>query len=171
MQKILVMLMLAASALFASSGAEHGGTDIVARTINFLIFAAILWYLLASPVKNFFQGRAKGISDRLNSVQDKLRESKELKETAAARVEEAKAFAAELQASTDKEKVVLKRHIMEQCEADKIVLEKQMKDKQTLAERQMMREVVESIMSEVAAEGSETLDKKKMADIIMKKVA
>ncbi len=171
MKKIIAMTLLATAVLSASTGAEHGGTDIVPRTVNFLIFAGILWYLLASPVRNFFQGRSQEIAKRLNSVQDKLRESKELKEAAEAAVEEAKAFAAELHETLEKEKEILRKQIEDQCEKDQAVLEKQIKDKQALAERQMLREVVEKVMTDVAAQTSATLDKQKMAEIIMKKVA
>jgi len=171
MKKLLVMTLFVSATLFASSGAEHGATDIVPRTINFLIFAGILWYLLAKPVKGFFTGRAGEIATRLNSVQDKLRESLDAKKAAEARVEEAKAFAVELQASTEKEKVILKKQIETQCANDITVLEKQMKDKEALAERQMVRGVVESVLGEVTAQSAAALDKEKMADIIRKKVA
>ena len=171
MKKLLVVTLFVSASLFASSGAEHGATDIVPRTINFLIFAGILWYLLAKPVKSFFGGRTEEIAGRLNSVQDKLRESKEAKEAAETRVEEAKAFAAELQASTEKEKEILKKHIENQCANEIDVLEKQMKDKEALAERQMVRSVVESVLGDVLAQSTASLDKEKMADIIMKKVA
>jgi F-type H+-transporting ATPase subunit b len=171
MKKTIAMILLATAALSASSGAEHGGTDIVPRTVNFLIFAGILWYLLATPVKNYFSGRSAEIASRLNSVQDKLRESKALKEAAEASVEEAKAFAKELQSTIEKEKEILRKQIEEQCAAEKAVLEKQMQDKQVLAERQMVRGVVEKVMAEVARESAASLDKEKMAEIIMKKVA
>lgn len=171
MKKLLVMSLVVSASLFASSGAEHGGTDIVPRTINFLIFAGILWYLLAKPVKSFFSGRAGEIASRLNSVQDKLRESKALKEAAEARVEEAKAFAKELQATTEKEKAILKQQIEAQSANEIEVLEKQMKDKEALAERQMVRGVVETVLADVTAQSTESLDKEKIADIIVKKVA
>lgn len=171
MKKLLVMTLFVSASLFASSGAEHGGTDIVPRTINFLIFAGILWYLLAKPIKAFFGGRTAEISARLNSVQDKLCASKEGKESAEARVEEAKAFAAELHANTEKEKVILKKQIESLTANDIDVLEKQMKDKETLAERQMVRGVVEDILADVTAQSTASLDKEKIADIIVKKVA
>jgi F-type H+-transporting ATPase subunit b len=171
MKKLLVMTLFVSASLFASSGAEHGATDIVPRTINFLIFAGILWYLLAKPVKGFFGGRAEEIATRLNSIQEKLRESKAEKEAAEAAVEEAKAFAAELQATTEKEKEILKKQIEAQCASEIGVIEKQIKDKEALAERQMVRSVVESVLSDVTAQSTASLDKEKMADIIMKKVA
>ncbi|UFS63317.1 F0F1 ATP synthase subunit B [Sulfurimonas sp. HSL-3221] len=171
MKKLLVMTLFVSASLFASSGAEHGATDILPRTVNFLIFAGILWYLLAKPVKGFFTGRAGEIADRLNSIQEKLRASEAEKTAAEARVEEAKTFAAELTATTEKEKEVLKKQIEVQSANEIAVLEKQMKDKENLAERQMVRGVVETVLSDVTAQSTASLDKEKMADIIMKKVA
>lgn len=171
MKKLLVTALFVSASLYASSGAEHGATDIVPRTINFLIFAGILWYLLAKPVKAFFTGRSDEIAGRLNSIQDKLRESKEQKEAAEAAVEEAKAFAADLQATTEKEKAILKQQIETQCANDLEVLEKQMEGKKALSQRQMVRSVVESVMETVAEKSAESLDKAKMAEIISKKVA
>ncbi|MHC3994000.1 F0F1 ATP synthase subunit B [Thiomicrolovo sp. ZZH C-3] len=171
MKKLLVMTLFVSASLFASSGAEHGATDILPRTVNFLIFAGILWYLLAKPVKGFFTGRAGEIADRLNSIQEKLRASEAEKVAAEARVEEAKTFAAELTATTEKEKEVLKKQIEVQSANEITVLEKQMKDKESFAERQMVRGVVETVLSDVTAQSTASLDKEKMADIIMKKVA
>lgn len=171
MKKVLMIALLAATTLSASGGGEHGATDIVPRTINFLIFAGILWYLLAAPLRNFFSGRSQEIADRLNSVQEKLRETKRLKEEAEKGVEEAKGFAAELKATTEKEKVVLKANIEAQTARDLEVLEKQMEEKKELAERQMVQGVVKAVLTGVTEKASAELDKAKMAQIITKKVA
>ena len=53
MKRILLLgLALVPVALFANEGAKE--TDIVQRTVNFIIFAGILWYLLADKIKAFF---------------------------------------------------------------------------------------------------------------------
>jgi len=171
MNKVLILALVAATTLSASAGGEHGGTDIVPRTINFLIFAGILWYLLAAPLRNFFSGRSQEIADRLNSVQDKLRETKRMKEEAEKGVEDAKAFAAELKATMEKEKAILKANIEAQTARDLEVIEKQMTEKKELAERQMVQGVVKGVLAEVTEKASAGLDKAKMAEIIMKKVA
>jgi F-type H+-transporting ATPase subunit b len=46
------LLFLAGVLAFASEGSGH--TDIIPRTINFIIFVAILWYLVGDKVKRFF---------------------------------------------------------------------------------------------------------------------
>ena len=76
MKRILLLgLALAPVALFANSqGAE---TDIVQRTVNFLIFAGILWYLLADKIKAFFAERSLSIQAELDKVQDTLKASQD----------------------------------------------------------------------------------------------
>jgi len=80
----------------ASSGAESGGTDIVQRTVNFLLFAGLVWYLVAEPAKNYFASRSQAIADELQKVQDKLNETISLKKEALAKISDAEKFAEDL---------------------------------------------------------------------------
>ena len=96
MSKILLPLLFVSASLFASEAAGEGGTDIVQRTVNFVIFAGIIWYLLAEPVKNYFGGRSQGIADELQKVQDRLKESKQAKEAAEAKIVDANKLAEEI---------------------------------------------------------------------------
>lgn len=171
MGKIVVTLLMVTGIAFASGGAGTGETDIVQRTINFLIFAGILYYLLADPIKNFFGGRSKSIADELDKVQEKLRESKRAKEAAELKIEEAKKFAEELMATAKKENKLLNEKIMKQCEADLENITKQNASLMELEQRKMVREVVDSIMDDVLAAEGAGFDKETMAQIIMKKVA
>ncbi len=167
MSKILLPLLFVATSLFAADG----GTDIVQRTVNFVIFAGILWYLLAEPVKNYFGGRSQGIADELQKVQDRLRESKQAKEAAVAKVTEAKKLAEEIVAAASKEGKILNEKILKQCDVDLENMQKQGGAGMELEQRKMVRELVDEIMSEVLAQESSALDKEAMANIIMKKVA
>ncbi|XPV83471.1 MAG: hypothetical protein ACNI22_06335 [Halarcobacter sp.] len=92
---LLLGLALAPMALFASAeGAEK--TDIVQRTVNFVIFAGILWYLLADKFKAFFADRTASIQAELDKVQDTLKASQDKVDDAANKLEEAKKLAAEI---------------------------------------------------------------------------
>ena len=62
-------MILAPVLLLASSAQGSGVTDIIPRTINFLIFAAILYYLIAQPAKEFYLSRKGDIANRLDSIQ------------------------------------------------------------------------------------------------------
>ena len=155
----------------ASSGAESGGTDIVQRTVNFLLFFGLIWYLVAEPAKNFFAARSQGIADELQKVQDKLNESISLKKEALTKISDAEKFAEELMATSKKENKILNDNIMLQCEAD---LETMVKHNATLMEferRKMVRTVVENVLSEVLSQTSDSFDKEAMANVILKKVA
>jgi F-type H+-transporting ATPase subunit b len=171
MGKIIVALLMVTGVAFASGGAGAGETDIVQRAVNFLIFAGILYYLLADVVKGYFGGRSQSIADELEKVQEKLRDSKQFKEAAELKIEEAKKFAEELMVTAKKENKILNEKIMQQCEADLENITKQNAGLMELEQRQMVRNVVDTVMADVLAEESAGFDKEAMAQIIMKKVA
>ena len=168
---VLTLLMLTGYAFAAGGGTEGGGTDIVQRTVNFFIFASILYYLRADPIKNYFVGRTQGIASELEKVQEKLRETKQAKEAALLKIEDAKKFAEELAETSKKENKILNDKIMQQCEAELENVQKQNVALMELEQRKMVRDVVDNIMDDVFAQESAGFDKEAMAQIIMKKVA
>lgn len=155
----------------ASSGAEGGGTDIVQRTVNFLLFFGLVWYLVAEPAKNFFAARSQSIADELQKVQDKLKDSVSLKKEALAKISDAEKFAEELVTSSKRENKIINDNIMLQCEADLEIITKQNASLMEFEQRKMVRTVVEDILSEVLSQSSDSFDKEAMANVILKKVA
>ena len=171
MSKILLPLLFVSVSLFANEHAAEAGTDIVQRTVNFVIFAGILWYLLADPIKNFFNGRSQDIANELQKVQDRLKESKQAKEAAEGLIVDANKLAEEIVATASKEGKVLNEKILTQCDTDLENMSKQGGAGMELEQRKMVRNLVDEIMSDVLAQESSALDKDAMASIIMKKVA
>lgn len=171
MSKIIATLLMVTGVAFASGGAGTGETDIIQRAVNFAIFAGILYYLLAEPMKAYFSGRSKQIADELEKVQERLRDSKRAREAAEQKIEDAKKFAEDLMATAKKENKILNERIMQQCEADLENITKQNAGLMGLEQRKMVREVVDAVMDDVLAEESAGFDKKMMAQIILKKVA
>ena len=170
MSRILViMLMISTYAL--ASDAEHAGTDIVQRTVNFALFAGLVWYLVAEPVKSYFAGRSQGISSELQKVQDKLNESITLKKDALVKISDAEKFAEELVVSSKKENKILNDNIMNQCSVDLETLSKQQVSSMEFEQRKMVRSVVEETLNEVLSQSGESFDKEAMANVILKKVA
>jgi F-type H+-transporting ATPase subunit b len=155
----------------ASEVVSDGNTDIVQRTVNFLLFAGLVWYLIAEPVKNYFSSRSQGISDELKKVQDKLNESVVLKEKALEKVNEAKKFAEDLSTASEKENKLISESIMAQCEVELETISKHHDSVMKLEERKVVSNVVEEILAKVLAESNESFDKKAMANVILKKVA
>jgi len=170
--KILVAILTITSFAFASAhaGSEHS-TDIVQRTINFILFAGLLWYLLAKPLKEFFGGRSAAIADELQAVQRKLNESVERKKEALLKISEAEKHAEEILETAKKENKILNDSILAQCEVDLENLQKSHDMKLELAQRKMVNSVVEEVLNEVIAQSSSEFNKDAMVNVILKKVA
>ena len=145
------LLLLAPIALFASGGEGGGSTDIIPRTINFLIFAAIMYYYVADAAKEWYLGRKK--------------------EIALAKVEEAKANARALVETAKKEAVLLSEKVAQEAEAEIEGLEKAFEDRVTIERRKMQRVIVCEILDEMFKEGSISLDNDEIVKIVNKKVA
>ena len=154
-----------------ASEMKDGGSDIVQRTVNFILFVGIIWYLIAEPVKNYFASRSQGIANELKKVQEKLDESITLKKEALAKITEAEKFAEELAAKSKKESKVINDEIIAQGELEVETLVKQNLSKREFEERKMVREVVEDIVSETLKQNADSFDREAMANVILKKVA
>lgn len=171
MGKILLTLLLLGTYLFGSEGAVEGSTDILQRTVNFLIFAGILVYVLAEPLKNYFSGRSEKIASELEKVQERLRESKHAKELAEQKIEEAHRNAIHLQEGAKKEAKVLSDRILAQCESDMEIMHKQNMTRMEFEKRQMVRNAVSGVMDDVMAATDASLGSDAMNEILKKKVA
>ncbi len=170
MSRILVTL-LTMSTLALASGTEGGETDIVQRTVNFLLFAGLVWYLVAEPIKSYFASRSQGIADELQKVQDKLGETITLKKEALAKISAAEKFAEELAVSSKKENKIINDNMMAQCEVELETLGKQNASLTEFEQRKMVRTVVEDVLNEVLSQSGDSFDKEAMANVILKKVA
>jgi len=169
--RILVLILMISTYALASEAAHEGGTDIVQRAVNFLLFVGLIWYLVGEPVKNFFASRSQGIADDLKKVQEKLDESINLKKEALAKISEAEKFAQELAVASKKENKILNDNIMTQCDAELEAMVKQHASKKEFEQRNMVRDVVETIITETLDQSSEVFDREAMANVILKKVA
>ena len=159
------------STLALASSTEHASTDIVQRTVNFLLFAGLIWYLVAEPAKNYFASRSQEIEDEMQKIQDKLKETIALKKDAQSKIVDAEKFAADLLVSSKKENKILNDNIMSQCDVDLDLLGKQQVNLMDFEQRKMVRSVVEVTLDEVLTQASDSFDKEAMANVILKKVA
>lgn len=167
----LLVLMLMISTYALASEAEHAGTDIVQRTVNFILFVGLIWYLVAEPAKNYFASRSQNIADDLKKVQEKLNESVALKKDALSKISDAEKYAEELKVTSKKENKIINDNIMLHCDSDLEVVSKQHTALMDFEQRKMVRDVVEDIVKETLSQSSENFDKKAMANVLLKKVA
>jgi len=165
MKKVLLLAFVAISSLMASDGAT---TDFLPRLINFIIFAAILYYLLADKAKAFFNERKNAIANEAQAVQDKLRESKLRKDNLKAEVEKAHKKAEEIVNTAKAEAKLIKEKVAQSTSNDIENLNKQFEDFKVSEERKMKREVVKEYMEEITKEIH--IDSQEAANIVSKKV-
>jgi F-type H+-transporting ATPase subunit b len=168
--KWLIALGLSAGVLFASDGGSTE-TDFVPRVVNFLIFAVIIYYLLAEKAKVFFSSRQQEISAKLESVQDKVKASKKNKDDALSKVESAKKMADEIIATAKKEVAIISDNIAKSAENDLVILTKHQKEQKELEQRKMTKEVVSDVLKEMFEDGGFAINEKEFINVILKRIA
>jgi F-type H+-transporting ATPase subunit b len=156
------------SRYLAQTGRE---SDYLPRVINFTIFAALLYYLIANPIKSFFQGRSQGIASRLNEIEQKLQAAKDEKKEAQNRLDTSKKRAETIIADAKAEAVVLTQKIASANQEDISLLEKQYQEKMVLEERKSARNAIDEVLSENITDEDIMLDATKVVKIISGKVA
>jgi len=182
MKKLALFALLLLPAILLASGHEGGEvsryftqtgreSDFWPRVINFTIFALILYYLVANPIKNFFKDRREGIAGQLKEIESKLQAAKDEKREAQARLEESANKAAEIIEDAKLEAKILAEKIADASVNELEVLEKQFAEKTALEERKAAREVIDEVLSENITTDDIALDESKIVDIISKKVA
>lgn len=74
---LMTLLLGVAQVALAAGGGDHGGVteakmqDLIWRTFNFIVFAAILIKLAVRPAKEFFATRAQSIAQSLEELEAK----------------------------------------------------------------------------------------------------
>lgn len=182
MKKIILLSLLVLPAILLASGHGEGETsrylmqtgresDFWPRVFNFTIFVALLYYLTANPIKDFFKGRAAGIASQLSEIEEMLEAAKNEKKEAQARLNASEKKAEEIIADAKSEAVILAEKIATANANELALLEKQLEEKMAFEERKSARETIDEVLSENITTEDINLDESKIVDIIAKKVA
>ena len=170
MKRILLLgLALVPVALFANEGAVE--TDIVQRTVNFIIFAGILWYILADKIKAFFAERSLSIQAELDKVQDTLKASQEKIKDAQKKLEEAKKIATEIVEGAKADIDSVKQKVAAAVESDIANLNKNLDEMMKVETSKAKKEVVNEVLEELLSSENIKLTQNELANIVLKKVA
>ena len=170
MKRILLLgLALAPVALFASEGAVE--TDIVQRTVNFIIFAGILWYLLADKIKAFFANRTLSIQAELDKVQETLKASQDKVSDAQKKLEEAKKLATEIIEGAKADIDSVKQKVATAVDADIANLNKNLDEMMKVQTSKVKKQVVAEVLEELLSSENIKLTQSELANIVLKKVA
>jgi len=172
LKKILILgLALTPLALLASSEGAETNYDIVERTVNFIIFVGILWYLLADKIKAFFVGRTASIQSELDKVEETLKASQDKVDDANRKLEEAKILAAEIVENANNNVDSVKQKVIEAVDAEIANLEKGFDDKIKVETSKAKRQVVSEVLEELLSSKNVSLTQDELVNIIVKKVA
>lgn len=174
---LYALFLVPALALAGHGGESHylqitgRETDFMPRIVNFVIFASLLYYLLANPMKNFFKGRKAGIEDQLKAIEEKLQAAKNEQKEAQERLKESELKAAQIVEDAKKEAVILADGIAKANENELKVMDKQFAEKLTLEEKKSAREVIDEVLGESITNDDIMLGETKVVEIVKKKVA
>jgi F-type H+-transporting ATPase subunit b len=160
---------MAPLALFANDANVE--TDILQRTVNFLIFVAIIYYLLADKIKVFFSDRTASIQSELDKVQQILKESETKVSNAQAELENAKKIASEIINTANSDISSIKTKIEESVEQEIAYLSKNFDEKIEVETKKIKKEVVNEVLNELLSEDNIALSQNDLANIVLKKVA
>lgn len=167
MKKYLFLFIIPV-AIFASEGSKN--YDIIPRLFNFVLFFGILFYLLKDFAIKAYNARIKSIADRLDDIQNKLRDSKAKKEQAKKDVELAKVRAKDLLEVAKNEVETTKTKSADSLKQTLLDLEKNYENKKEFESKKATKEVVADVLSQTFNDPSVKLEQSKLIDIINKKV-
>jgi len=168
-KKILFTLVaLSPMILFASSSVE---TDIFPRTVNFIIFVAILYYIPADKARVFFADRTSGIQSELDKVQELKKESAKKVSDAKEELEKAKQLATEIIEDANADISSIKTQIEESIVQEIAILTKNLDEKLEVETKKIKKEVVSEILDELLSNDNIDVTQDDVANIILSKVA
>jgi len=182
MKKLVLLSLLVVPAIVLASGHADAEstryftqtgreTDFWPRVVNFTIFASLLYYLAAHPIKDFFKGRKAGIAAQLKEIEEKLKAAKDEKKEAQNRLDESEKKAEQIIVDAKKEALILSGKIADANQNDLDNMVKQFDEKISLAEKKSVREAIDEILSDNITNDDIMLNENKVVDIITKKVA
>ena len=149
----------------------HVETDIFQRTVNFLIFIAIIYYLLADKTKDFFNKRSSSIQAELDKVQQVLKESNAKVENAKLELENAKKLANEIIETANADVESIKTSIEENLQQEINNIYRSFDEKIEIETKKVRKEVVKELLDELLDSKNIDVSQKDLTNIILKKVA
>lgn len=173
----LISAVIAVPSLVFATGGEHHHTvtmlesDFKYRVLNFTIFAGLVYYLVANPIKAFFVGRSEKISNQLVEIEEKLKASKNERLLAEENLIKAEKKAEEIIADAGKEAKLLSSAIAEKNENTLAILDKQLEEKQEVEVKKATKATIDAVLNGGFDNSDINVDETKVVSLISKKVA
>jgi len=172
---LLALMILMPSLVFAGHGEHHAVTmfnsDFFYRVLNFTLFAGLVYYLAANPIKAFFVGRSEGISNQLKEIEEKLKASKNARLLAEENLVKAESKAKEFVSDASSEAKMLSSKIAEKNEVAIDLLGKNAEDKQSFERKKATKETIDALLNDGFDNDDISVDAPKVVSLVSKKVA
>jgi len=174
--KIALVLAFVLPVVAMASGTEHhevsmSNSDFYYRVLNFGIFAGLIYYLVANPIKEFFKGRSADIQNQLNEIKAKLEESKNEAKLAKENLAKAEEKAKEIVADSKEEAKILVENIAKKNDETIISLEKHLEEKMEVEKKKMVKATINELLENGIENSDIDIDSSKVVSLVSKKVA
>lgn len=150
---------------------DASSTDIIPRTINFLIFFSLLVYFLSTHIKNFYYGRLNKIANRLEEAQSYVLEMNMKKEQAVQKLEKAKQQADSIVINAKQQADVFSKAMEEDLQKELLSLQKSYEEQKVYMQRKMKLEVVGNVVDKIFDSKETELSQDDLIKMIIKKVS
>jgi len=166
------LVLIAPHMLYASAeSVSIEKSDFIERTINFVIFIAIVWYFGADKIKGIFTSRIHSISTQLKDIQESLNKAKKDEDVALMRLEECKRRAKDMLESARQEALLVQKRYNEQVEKDAQILSNLLEGSIEFERRRITQEAVNSILCELLEQDDIKLNRDDYVNIITKRIS
>ena len=176
LSRIALVVAFMLPILAVASGSEHhdismSNSDFFYRVLNFSIFAGLIYYLVANPIKDFFKNRSADIANRIKEIDAKLQESKNEAKLAEENLAKSQERAKEIIADAKDESIILTKNIEKKSAEILVALEKQLEDKMIVDKKKMVKATIKKLLEDGINSSDITLDSSKVISLVSKKVA
>jgi len=174
--KIALVLAFMLPMVAMASGTEHhevsmSNSDFYYRVLNFAIFAGLIYYLVANPIKEFFKGRSADIQNQLNEIKAKLEESKNEAKLAEENLAKAEEKAKEIVEDAKVEAKILVENIAKKNDEAIVSLEKHLEEKMEVEKKKMVKTTINELLESGIDSSDIDIDSSKVVSLVSKKVA
>jgi len=174
--KIALVLAFMIPMVAMASGTEHhevsmSNSDFYYRVLNFGIFAGLIYYLVANPIREFFKGRSADIQNQLNEIKAKLEESKNEAKLAQENLEKAEEKVKEIATDSNEEAKILVENIAKKNAETIVSLEKHLDEKMEVEKKKMVKATINELLENGIETSDIDVDSSKVVSLVSKKVA
>ncbi|RLA75433.1 MAG: hypothetical protein DRG11_01600 [Epsilonproteobacteria bacterium] len=145
-------------------------TDIVPRSVNFLIFIAIVYYILADKIKAYFKNRTAQIENRFKQIKELELSNKKMIDNAQDELLKAKTLSLKIVNEANANKKNIKQNILNQTTEKINHLIKKTDENLSIQTQKLKFQAVDNFMDKIFENKNVKISSKEISNIIKKKV-